>query len=59
MNKINFYPQNYFQKNIIRNITPTIKSTNKSIDNFHIPKHNISIEFSPKKKTSKKKKYKK
>ncbi len=54
MNKINFYPQNNFQKNIIRNITPTIKSTNKSIDNFHIPKHNISIEFSPKKKQVKK-----
>ena len=54
MNKINFYPQNNFQKNIIRNITPTIKSTNKSIDNFHIPKHNISIEFSPKKNQIKK-----
>ncbi len=54
MNKINFYPQKYFHKNIIRNITPTLKSTNKSIDNFHIPKHNISIEFSPKKKQVKK-----
>ena len=54
MNKINFHPQKKLQENKIRNITPTLKSTNKNIENFHFPKNNISIEFSPKMKQVKK-----
>ncbi len=46
MNKINFNPQKKHEKNKqIRDTTPIIKKTNKNIENFPLPKNNISIEF--------------
>ena len=63
MNKINFNPQKKHEKNKqIRDTTPIIKKTNKNIENFPLPKNNISIEFpsnlSPSSKQIKKKKFK-
>ena len=58
MNKINFNPQKHEKNKQIRDITPIMKKTNKSIDNFPLPKNNNSIEFptniSPKSKQIKK-----
>ena len=57
MNKINFNPQKDNKNKFLRDSTPIIKQTNKSIDNFPIPKNNISNEFnnfSPKIKQVKK-----